>query len=218
MTIDSPGPVPQRVQLDGRFVVLRALDPIRDAEPLWERSRGYDELWRYMFDGPYGERQSFVASLEAKAQSADPLFFAIHSKALEHAAGWAALMRIEPRHRVIEVGNIVYTPTLQRTPGATEAMYLLAQYVFEVLRYRRYEWKCDALNERSRNAALRLGFTFEGIFRQHMIVKGHNRDTAWYSMLDREWPDRRAAFEKWLDPSNFDAAGVQIRPLRRTEL
>ncbi len=118
-------------------------------------------------------------------------------------------MRIEPEHRVIEVGNILYTRALQRTRGATEAMYLLARHVFEELGYRRYEWKCDALNEASRRAALRLGFTFEGVFRQHMIVKGRNRDTAWFSMLDCEWPVRKAAFERWLDPSNFDADGRQ---------
>jgi RimJ/RimL family protein N-acetyltransferase len=118
-------------------------------------------------------------------------------------------MRIEPSHRVIEVGSILFTPRLQRTVGATEAMYLMARHVFEDLGYRRYEWKCNALNAPSRGAALRLGFTFEGIFRQHMIIKGRNRDTAWFSMLDPEWPKRKAAFERWLDPSNFDAEGRQ---------
>jgi RimJ/RimL family protein N-acetyltransferase len=121
----------------------------------------------------------------------------------------AALMRIEPEHPVIEVGSILYTPALQRTRGATETMYLLARHVFEELGYRRYEWKCNALNEASRRAALRLGLTFEGIFRQHMIVKGRRRDTAWFSMLDCEWPVRKAGFERWLDPSNFDANGQQ---------
>src|SRR5436190_23509171 len=124
-------------------------------------------------------------------------------------------MRIEPVHRVIEVGNILYLRSLQRTAGATEAMYLLARHVFEEMEYRRYEWKCDALNEPSRRAALRLGFTFEGIFRQHMIVKGKNRDTAWYSMLDGEWPTRKAAFERWLDPANFTEQGVQKSSLHR---
>ena len=118
-------------------------------------------------------------------------------------------MRIEPAHRVIEVGSILYTPVFQRTTGATEAMYLMARHVFEDLGYRRYEWKCDALNLPSRRAALRLGFTFEGIFRQHMIVKGRNQDTAWYSMIDTEWPSRKARFEQWLDPGNFDANGHQ---------
>jgi RimJ/RimL family protein N-acetyltransferase len=118
-------------------------------------------------------------------------------------------MRIEPAHRVIEVGSILFTPRLQRTVGATEAMYLMARHVFENLGYRRYEWKCNVLNAPSRRAALRLGFTFEGIFRQHMIVKGRNRDTAWFSMLDSEWPKRKAAFERWLDPSNFGSEGRQ---------
>lgn len=118
-------------------------------------------------------------------------------------------MRIEPQHRVIEVGNILYTPRFQRTAGATEAMYLMARHVFEELGYRRYEWKCNALNGPSRRAAQRLGFTFEGIFRQHMIVKGSNRDTAWFSMLDSEWPARKAALERWLDPANFDVDGRQ---------
>jgi RimJ/RimL family protein N-acetyltransferase len=116
---------------------------------------------------------------------------------------------------VIEVGSILYTPRLQRTAGATEAMYLMARHVFEDLGYRRYEWKCNALNAPSRSAAVRLGFSFEGIFRQHMIVKGRNRDTAWYSMLDSEWPARKQAFENWLDPANFDSEGRQKTPLAR---
>jgi RimJ/RimL family protein N-acetyltransferase len=133
------------------------------------------------------------------------------------ALGYAALMRIEPKHRVIEVGNIVYARALQRTRGATEAMYLLARYVFEDLGYRRYEWKCDALNEPSRRAALRLGFSFEGVFRQHMTIKGRNRDTAWFSILDSEWPLRKHAFERWLAPSNFDPEGRQKTSLRTKE-
>jgi RimJ/RimL family protein N-acetyltransferase len=116
---------------------------------------------------------------------------------------------MEPNHRVIEVGNIIFTPALQRSSGATEAMYLMARHVFEDLGYRRYEWKCNALNQPSRRAALRLGFDFEGVFRQHMIIKGRNRDTAWFSMLDSEWPKRRANLEKWLAPSNFDQSGRQ---------
>jgi RimJ/RimL family protein N-acetyltransferase len=143
------------------------------------------------------------------------LFFAILDNHTGVAVGFASYMRIEPVHKVIEVGSILYTPALQRTAGATEAMYLMAKHVFEDLGYRRYEWKCNALNTPSRTAALRLGFSFEGIFRQHMIVKGENRDTAWFSMLDSEWPARREAFENWLDPSNFDAEGRQKTPLVR---
>jgi RimJ/RimL family protein N-acetyltransferase len=125
------------------------------------------------------------------------------------ALGHCSYLRMEPKHRVIEVGALMFSPALQRTRGATEAMYLMARHAFEDLGNRRYEWKCNALNAPSRAAALRLGFTFEGIFRQHMIIKGANRDTAWYSMLDKEWPERKAAFERWLHPSNFDAAGRQ---------
>ena len=200
----------------GRYVTLAPLDPAAHGDGLWEGSAGPENewLWLYMADGPFHDRAAFDASLAKKAASDDPLFFAILDHASERAAGYASYMRIEPVHGSIEVGGIVYTPAFQRTRGATEAMYLMARHVFEDLGYRRYEWKCDALNEPSRRAALRLGFTFEGIFRQHMIVKGRNRDTAWFSMLDSEWPARRPAFERWLDPSNFDAEGRQIRRLR----
>jgi RimJ/RimL family protein N-acetyltransferase len=125
------------------------------------------------------------------------------------AAGYASYMRIDPAHGVVEVGNILLSPSLQRTTAATEAMYLMARHVFDDLGYRRYEWKCNAENQPSRRAALRLGFKFEGIFRQHMVIKDRNRDTAWFAMLDREWPERKRAFEAWLDPENFDARGVQ---------
>jgi RimJ/RimL family protein N-acetyltransferase len=141
--------------------------------------------------------------LRAKSVSKDPRFFAIVDRASGLAQGHVSLMRDDPLHRVIEVGGIMYSPALQRTRGATEAMYLLAQHAFKGMKYRRYEWKCNALNSPSRAAALRLGFTFEGIFRQHMIIKGVNRDTAWFSMLDSEWPSRGAEFERWLDPGNF---------------
>jgi len=162
-----------------------------------------------MPDGPFTERATFEAHLQAKAISEDPLFFAIVDRKTGLAVGRATLMRIDPPNRVIEVGGIIFTRALQRSRGATEAMYLLARYVFEELGYRRYEWKCNALNEASRRAALRLGFQFEGIFRQHMIIKGRNRDTAWFSMLDSEWPGRKREFERWLDESNFDSDGNQ---------
>jgi RimJ/RimL family protein N-acetyltransferase len=125
------------------------------------------------------------------------------------AVGWASYMRIEPAHRVIEVGNVMFSPALRRTTGATEAIYLMARNAFEALGYRRFEWKCNALNAASRRAALRFGFSFEGIFRQHMIVKGRTRDTAWFSMIDSEWPKRKEAFETWLRPTNFDGEGRQ---------
>jgi RimJ/RimL family protein N-acetyltransferase len=131
------------------------------------------------------------------------------------ARGWASFMRIKPAHGVIEVGNVLFSPALQRTRAATEAMYLMAAHVFDHLGYRRYEWKCNALNEASRRAALRLGFTFEGVFRQHMVVKDRSRDTAWFAMLDHEWPERKRAFEAWLEPGNFDGEGGQKMSLNR---
>jgi len=203
--------------MEGRLVRIERLDPTRHVDSLWNAvgSPEHDQLWTYLFDGPYREREAFAEAVAKKASTADPLFFAIVDRARERAVGYASFMRIEPAHRCIEVGGILYTPLLQRTAGATEAMYLMARHAFENLGYRRYEWKCDSRNEPSRRAALRLGFTFEGIFRQHMIVKGGNRDTAWYSMLDGEWPARKAAFERWLDPANFDAEGRQINALGR---
>src|SRR5207253_1191711 len=198
----SPARRPQRCTIEGRYVTLAPLDPQAHGDALWERTAGRenDWLWVYLFHGPFRDRGAFDADLAAKEASQDPLFFSILDKASGRAAGYAAFLRIEPAHRCIEVGSILYTPILQRTREATEAMYLMARYVFDDLGYRRYEWKCDALNEPSRRAAVRLGFSFEGIFRQHMIVKGRNRDTAWYAMLDSEWPARKAAFERWFDP------------------
>ena len=205
----SPAPSPQRVTLEGRYVTLAPLNAAAHAADLWKQVRGaeHDSLWQYLFDGPYPDFASFEAAIARKSSTGDPLFFSILREG--QAEGYASYMRIEPAHRVVEVGNILFTPALQRTAGATEAMYLMARHVFEDLRYRRYEWKCDALNEPSRRAAKRLGFTFEGIFRQHMIVKGKNRNTAWYSMLDTEWPERRKEFERWLEPANFSADGRQ---------
>lgn len=202
---------PRRTTFEGRYVQLVPLDPAAHAGALYEAGHGpgHENLWRYLFDGPYATPEAFRAALDKKASTDDPLFFTILDRAEGRALGYASFMRIEPAHRCIEVGSILYTPRLQRTAGATEAMYLMARHVFEDLGYRRYEWKCDSRNEPSRRAALRLGFTFEGIFRQHMIVKGQNRDTAWYSMLNTEWPDRKARFERWLAPENFDASGRQ---------
>lgn len=207
----SPAPFPSRVTIPGSAVELAPLRPSLHAEALWEGLRGptNEKLWRYLLDGPYADRASFELAVEWRARSEDQVFFAILDAASKRALGCAALMRIDPPNRSIEVGNILYTPELQRTRGATEAMYLLARHIFEELGYRRYEWKCDSLNAPSQRAALRLGFTYEGTFRQHMINKGRNRDTAWYSILDGEWPARRARLERWLDTSNFDSLGQQ---------
>ena len=202
---------PGRIGTEGRFVGLEPLDFGKHAEALWQGLGGVEneDLWRYMRDGPFMDRAAFDAHLRTKAVSEDPLLFAIVDRGTGRAVGRAQLMRIDPPNRVIEVGGILYSRALQRSRGATEAMYLIARYVFEDLGYRRYEWKCNTLNEASRRAALRLGFTFEGIFRQHMIVKGKSRDTAWFSMLDSEWPARKRRFERWLDESNFDSEGRQ---------
>jgi len=213
-------PHPARRVLAGRFVRLEPLDVEKHGASLWQETHGAGAaaFWQYLFDEPFADEHSFRDFLARKAASTDPLFYAIVDQASGRAVGFETLMRMDPAHRCIEVGNILYGRSLQRTPGATEAQYLLMRYVFDDLGYRRYEWKCNALNAPSRRAALRFGFSFEGIFRKHMIVRGRNRDTAWYSMLDDEWPATKAAFERWLAPANFDATGGQrasLSALRR---
>lgn len=200
------------VTLQGRFGRLENLKP-EHAASLWQAVKGHDHIWTYMPSyGPFADAASFNEWVAARAALDDPRSYAIVDNA-GRALGVMALMAIREKDRVIEVGHVLYAPALQRTPLATEAQYLLARYVFETLGYRRYEWKCDALNAPSRRAAERYGFTFEGIFRQHMIAKGHNRETAWLSMLDSEWPVRKASFERWLAPENFDSGGRQIASL-----
>ena len=201
--------VPQRVALDGRFCRLEPLDVARHADSLWAAVGGHDGIWDYMSYGPFADATTLRAFLTERQASDDPLFYAVLERSSGRALGWLSLMEIRPQHGVIEVGQVLFSPSLQRTPLATEAVALVAAYVFDDLGYRRFEWKCNNLNEGSKRAALRFGFAFEGIFRQHMIIKGRNRDTAWFSMLDSEWPARRAAFAQWLDPSNFDADGRQ---------
>ena len=208
---------PGSTTLTGRWVDLHPLSAVQHTRSLWQAVLGHDEVWEWLGDGPYIREEDFFTALEAKGNGSAARFFAIlprdASGAAGNAVGYASLMRIDAPNGVIEVGNVMFSPQLQRTPAATEAMYLMARYVFEELGYRRYEWKCNALNLPSRRAALRLGFTFEGIFRQHMVIKGQNRDTAWFSMLDSEWPERKRAFEAWLAPENFDTEGRQKRAL-----
>jgi RimJ/RimL family protein N-acetyltransferase len=206
-----PAKRPQRTRLQGRVVALEPLDPQVHGESLYEAIRGPEgeNLYRYIAYGPFSHLASFLCDLTEKAKTEDPMYYAIVQSHSGQVVGHAAYLRITPEHRCIEVGSIVYAPSFQRTSGATEAMYLMAKHAFEDLGYRRYEWKCDALNEASCRAAKRFGFIFEGVFRQHMIVKGRNRDTAWFSMTDFEWPERKVAFEKWLNPSNFDSLGRQ---------
>src|SRR5262245_1720139 len=204
----SPASRPGPVVLDGRFGRVEKLDPAHHGAALWDAFRGDEALWTYMSQGPFAAEGAFAAWLEERARLTDPFSYAVVG-ADGAALGIIALVEIRPAMRVIEVGHVLYGGALQRTPLATEAQYLLARYAFETLGVRRYEWKCNALNAPSRRSALRLGFTFEGIFRQHMIVKGRNRDTAWYAMLDAEWPARRRAFERWLSLENFDETGRQ---------
>ncbi len=209
----KPADLPRPVTLTGRTITLEPLDAEKHTAALWQAIRGHNELWQWMFDGPFAEEASFHAAIAAKQTAPGFLFYAMIPASTGQAAGIASYLRMEPAHGVIEVGNIVFSPSLQRTTAATEAMYLMARHVFEDLGYRRYEWKCNALNEPSRRAAARLGFTFEGIFRQHMVIKNKNRDTAWFTMLDKEWPARKQAFESWLAPANFDPEGRQLRSL-----
>jgi len=199
---------PGAVVLEGRFGRVEKLEAARHGDDLWHAMAGDDRIWTYMSYGPFADTGAFARWLADRAALADPFAFAVIDEA-GRALGITTLREIRLDMRVIEVGHVVYSPGMQGTPLATESQYLLARYVFEELGYRRYEWRCNTLNAASRRAALRLGFTFEGIFRQHMIVKGRSRDTAWYAMLDHEWPSRKLAFERWLSPDNFDADGRQ---------
>jgi RimJ/RimL family protein N-acetyltransferase len=205
----KPVPAPAPTTLRGQYVTLEPLNAERHTAALWEAVHGHDEIWTWLADGPYAAQLELRQAMEQKQAGTAAVFFAIVPNATGKAAGYASYMRMEPAQGVIEVGNILMSPRLQRTTAATEAMYLMARHIFEDLGYRRYEWKCNAGNEPSRRAALRYGFSFEGIFRQHMVIKDRNRDTAWFSMLDHEWPARKRAFEAWLDPANFDAEGRQ---------
>ena len=206
---------PARVMLEGRFARLEPLDPSRHARDLYDATHGPDRdaIWAYLADGPYADFESFSAAMDAKAKSDDPLFFAIIEKASGKALGYATLMRIDVPNRVIEVGNIVYGSAMQKTPLATEVQYLLMRHAFDDLGFRRYEWKCNALNAPSRKAAERYGFTYEGLFRQHMIIKGRNRDTTWYAIVDADWPRIKSGFERWLSPDNFLPNGQQKKSL-----
>ena len=171
-------------------------------------------LWTYMFVGPFKSKENFRTWIEAACKTDDPLFHAIVDTSTNKAVGIASYLRFQPDVGVIEVGNITYSPRLQRTPMATEAMFLMMARAFDELGYRRYEWKCDALNAASCKAAKRLGFKYDGLFEQAIVYKGRNRDTAWYSILDRNWPQLKHAYNKWLDQSNFDAGGVQKQSLQ----
>ena len=209
----TPRPRPERKVLDGRYVRLEPLSAVAHGDGLYEAAQSDPERFRWLFETNPDSRAAFQPWLEKVEASEDPLFFTVIDKASGRVGGRQTLMRIDPAHGVIEIGSILWGPLVARKPAATEAQFLFARYVFDELGYRRYEWKCNNRNERSKRAAERFGFSFEGVFRQHMIVKGENRDTAWYSMIDKEWPALRKAYEGWLGPDNFDSDGNQKKRL-----
>ena len=218
----TPPARPSREPLQGSYCRLEPLDPVRHSGSLYEADRADVDggSWTYLPYGPFSTLESYVEWCVKSAASQDPLFFSILDHASARAIGIASYLRIDPANGSIEIGHLHFSPLLQRTTAATEALYLLMKRAFQ-LGYRRLEWKCNALNAQSRRAAERLGLSFEGIFRQATVVKGRNRDTAWYAAIDSEWPHLRAAFEVWLDSSNFESTGVQkvslsnlTRPIR----
>lgn len=205
-------------KIEGRYVTLEHLEA-HHAAPIWRNIEGDAGLWAYMWDGPFDDEEAFATSLAPKGQGQDPYTYAVIDNVSKQAVGYLAYLRTDKLHRSTELGHVLFSKAIQRTRGATEAFYLLMKAAFQI-NVRRLEWKCNNLNEPSRRAAIRLGFQFEGIFRQHYIIKGRNRDSDWYSILDSEWPTVGEALNKWLDPSNFDDKGVQRRGLLeiRTEL
>ena len=204
-------PRPERITLEGHYVRIEPLDPARHGAELFASAQapGAEDRFRYLFEDAPADYATFTPWLEKAAASTDPLFFAVIDKRTGRAEGRQALMRIDSTHGVIEIGSILWGPAIARSRATTETLYLFASYVFDTLGYRRFEWKCNNLNEPSKRAAERFGFSFEGIFRQHMVAKGRNRDTAWFAMIDADWPRLKAGYERWLSPENFDEAGQQ---------
>ena len=202
---------PPRTPMAGRYARLEPLEAERHADALWEANAADADgsRWTYLFDEKPASLEAYRAWVARMASTADPLFFAIVDAASGRALGVAAFMRIDRNHGVIEIGHLNFSPAMNRTRVATEAIFLMMRRAFEELGYRRLEWKCDSLNAPSRAAAERFGFTFEGIFRQAIVYKGRNRDTAWYSIVDAEWPRLAAAYRRWLDPANFDGDARQ---------
>jgi RimJ/RimL family protein N-acetyltransferase len=212
----TPRPRPARTTLQGRYVRLEPLSAERHGDGLYEASSVADagERFRWLPDVPPESRAGFQPWLDRVEASEDPLFFTVIDMASGRIAGRQTLMRIDAANGVIEIGNIYWGPLISRKPAATEAQFLFTQYAFDTLGYRRYEWKCNDRNDPSKRAALRFGFQFEGVFRQNMVVKGENRDTAWYSIIDKEWPALKQAYRQWLDPANFAPDGRQKRRLQ----
>lgn len=211
----KPGDLPKMERLEGRYVIVECLSKDKHGADLYE-VYGPDspaDMWTYLFQNPVQSQEEWSALLDQMLAAQDRFYYAIVDKESGKALGTFALMRINRGSRVIEVGSVTYSPQLKRTRLATEAQYLLVRYVFEELEYRRYEWKCDALNQPSRYAAERLGFIYEGTFRQAVVYKGRNRDTDWLAMIDKDWPAVKIRLEKWLSPDNFDENGQQIKAL-----
>lgn len=208
----SEPPRPDWAAREGRFARLERLSAEAHAALLYRAYAGYDAVWDYMYDGPFSSASQYHRWVRDHEALEDTCFYAIKNLASGQWEGVASYLRIAPAAGSIEVGNISYSPALQRTPAATEAMYLMMEWAFEA-GYRRYEWKCNALNIPSRRAAQRLGFSFEGVFRQAAVVKGRNRDTAWFAAIDAEWPALKEAYAAWLSPANFDAQGRQRESL-----
>lgn len=211
----SPRRMPEDIILQGVFCRLEPLNAQRHAGDLYDayRSAADDRDWTYLFTGPFHDADEYRRYAEGAARSADPKHYAVIDAALGKAVGAFSLMRVDPGNGAIEVGNVVFSPLLKQKPASTEAQFLLMKYVFDELHYRRYEWKCDSLNAPSRKAAERLGFRFEGLFRQAMVYKGRSRDTAWHAIIDKEWPALKSAFLAWLSANNFDADGKQLKTL-----
>ena len=213
-------PRPNAPVLAGQYARLERLDAAHHADELYQANVLDDSVWDYMAHGPFLSAKAYSGWARVAAAGNDPHYYAIKNLETGQFEGVASYLRIKPEMGVIEVGSIVFTPPLQRTRAATDAMFLMMQWAFDA-GYRRYEWKCDSQNMASRRAAQRLGFSYEGIFRQHMVIKGRNRDTAWFAVIDSDWPALKAAYETWLAPENFDANGQQrnslsdlTRPLR----
>lgn len=198
--------------LEGRWARLERLDPARHADDLFAANRASDAIWDYLPYGPFQQRDDYAAWLATVASTDDPCFYAIQDRATDRFTGVASYLHVAPDAGSVEVGHINFAPALQRTRAATEAMFLMMQWAFDA-GYRRYEWKCNAANAGSRRAAQRFGFSYEGVFRQAAVVKGRNRDTAWFAAIDSEWPDLRMAFQTWLAPENFTNDGHQKRSL-----
>ncbi len=207
-------PRPERVVLEGRYARLEPLDAVKHEADLFASAHapGAEERFRYLMEDPPADRAEFHEWMVKAESSGDPLFLAVVDRGTGRAEGRQALMRMEPAHGVIEIGHLLWGPAMARSRVSTEAFYLMASHAFR-LGYRRLEWKCNNDNVPSKRAAQRFGFTFEGIFRQHFVIKGRNRDSAWFSILDHEWPRLDAGFREWLRPENFDEDGQQVSKL-----